>query len=166
MRLQTIEVGRIVNTHGVKGEVRVQPRDADPAFLTRFDTFLLDGKSVSPTSCRIHKSMVLMTLPGVEDMDAAMALRGKRLFIRREDAPECEAFDDELLGLEVFNADTGARLGELVRVDPYPAHKLYTVKGDREYLIPAVPKVFIKTLDLDAGRMEVHLLEGLAVDEI
>jgi len=168
MRLNTIEVGRVVNTHGVKGEIRVQPRDGDPAFLTQFKTFLLDGVPVSPTACHVHKSVVLMKLPGVDDMDAAMALRGKALSIRREDAalPEGEAFDDELLGLEVYDAATGTRLGELVRVDPYPAHKLYTVRGEKEYLIPAVKGVFIQGVDLDANRMEVHLLEGLASDEI
>ncbi len=169
MRLQAIEVGAIVNAHGIKGEVRVQPRDGDPGFLTQFKTFLLDGKTpVSPTACHVHKSVVLMKLPGVDDMDAALALRGKTLFIRREDAalPPDEAFDDELLGMEVFDADTGARLGELVRVDNYPAHKLYTVRGEKEYLIPAVKDVFIRSLDLDGNRMEVRLLEGLAADEI
>lgn len=166
MRLETIKAGRIVGTHGVRGEVRVQPRDGDPAFLTGFQTFLLDGKPVAPIACRIHKSLVLMKLPGVDDMDAAQALRGRELYIRREDAhlPEGEYFDDELLGLEVYDADSGVMLGELARVDPYPAHKVYTVRGEREFLIPAVKDVFIKSADLDRNRMEVRIWEGLASD--
>lgn len=167
MRLETIKIGRIVNAHGTRGEVRVQPRDADPYFLTEFDTFYIDGKPVTPTANHVHKSVVLMKLPGVDDMDAALALKEKVLYIRREDAnlPEGECFDDELLDMEVFNAATGELLGRITRVDPYPAHKVYTVKGKKEYLIPAVKGAFIQSVDLDANRMEVNVWEGLATDE-
>lgn len=167
MKLETIKVGRIVNAHGIRGEVRVQPRDADPYLLTAFKTFYIDGKPVTPTANHVHKSLVLMKFPGVDDMDAALALKEKVLYIRRDDAdlPEDEWFDDELLGLQVCNAENGEPLGELVRVDPYPAHKVYTVKGEKTYLIPAVKGAFIASIDMDANRMDVHVWEGLATDE-
>jgi len=163
MRLESIKVGRIVNAHGIRGEVRVQPRDGDPTFLTQFKTFYIDGKPVKPTACHVHKSVVLMKLPGVDDMDAALALKEKQIYIRRADAklPEGEWFDDELLGLRVYNEETGEELGELVQIDDYPAHKVYTVKGKKEYLIPAVRDVFIRTIDMDANRMDVRVWEGM-----
>lgn len=161
MRLEMINAGRVVGTHGVRGELRVQPRDGGPAFLTRFHTFFLDGRAMDGASCRAHGNLALVTLPGVDTLDAAQALRGKDLYIRREDArlPEGAYFDDELLGLDVFDAGTGKCLGELTAVDPYPAHKVYTVRGEREYLIPAVPGAFIRSVDLDANRMDVHVWE-------
>ena len=167
MKLETIKVGRIVNAHGIRGEVRVQPRDGDPAFLTRFKTFYIDGQPVSPTANHIHKSLVLMKFPGVEDMNAALTYKDKDLYIRRADArlPEGAYFDDELLGMGVFDAATGEELGKLTAVENYPAHKVYTVKGRREYLIPAVKDVFIKSVDLDRDRMEVQVWEGMATDE-
>ena len=167
MKLETIKVGRIVNAHGIRGEVRVQPRDGDPNFLTEIDTFYIDGKPVSPTAAHVHKSLVLMKFPGVDDMNTALTWKDKDLYIRREDAEleDGEYFDDELLGLEVFNAETDELLGKLVSVDPYPAHKVYTVKGEKEYLIPAVMGAFIHSVDLEANRMEVHVWEGLATDE-
>lgn len=167
MKLETIKVGRIVNAHGIRGEVRVQPRDADPYFLTAFDTFYIDGKPVVPTANHVHKSVVLMKFPGVDDMDAALALKEKVLYIRRQDAqlPEGEYFDDELLGLQVYNAENSELLGELVAVEDYPAHKVYTVKGAKTYLIPAVKDAFIAGIDMDANRMDVHVWEGLATDE-
>ena len=167
MKLETINVGRIVNAHGIKGEVRVQPRDGDPAFLTRFKTFYIDGQPVSPTANHVHKSLVLMKFPGVEDMNAALTYKDKDLYIRRADArlPEGAYFDDELLGMGVFDAATGEELGKLTAVENYPAHKVYTVKGRREYLIPAVKDVFIKSVDLDRDRMEVQVWEGMAIDE-
>ena len=167
MKHDTIKIGRIVNAHGIKGEVRVQPRDGDPAFLTRFSTFLLDGQAVTPTANHVHKNFTLMKFPGVDDMDAALALKGKVLQLRREDAKleEGEFFDEELLGMEVLEESSGEVLGELVAVDNYPAHQVYTVRGKHEYLIPAVPDVFIRSVDLEQDRMEVHVWEGLATDE-
>ena len=167
MKLETINVGRIVNAHGIKGEVRVQPRDGDPYFLTEFKTFYIDGKPVTPTANHVHKSLVLMKFPGVDDMNAALTLKDKVLYIRREDAhlPEGEYFDDELLGVEVYDEATGALLGEIKQVETYPASKVYTVKGEKEYLVPAVKDAFIRSVDLDKNRMEIHLWEGLATDE-
>ena len=167
MKLETINVGRIVNAHGIKGEVRVQPRDGDPYFLTECKTFYIDGKPVTPTANHVHKSLVLMKFPGVDDMNAALTLKDKVLYIRREDAhlPEGEYFDDELLGVEVYDEATGALLGEIKQVETYPASKVYTVKGEKEYLVPAVKDAFIRSVDLDRNRMEIHLWEGLATDE-
>ena len=165
MRLETIKIGRIVNAHGIRGEVRVQPAVSDPTLLTRFHTFYLDGAPVIPTANHVHKHMVLMKFPGVDDMNAALALKEKDLYIRRADAPFVPCFDEELLGLEVRSAETGEVLGQLVRVENYPAHQVYTVRGQREYLVPAVPEVFIQSVDLDAGVMKIHVLEGLATDE-
>ena len=167
MKLETIKLGRIVNAHGIKGEVRVQPRDGDPYFLTEFKTFYIDGKPVTPTANHVHKSLVLMKFPGVDDMNAALTWKDKVLYIRREDAhlPEGEYFDDELLGVEVYDEATGALLGEIKQVETYPASKVYTVKGEKEYLVPAVKDAFIRSVDLDKNRMEIHLWEGLATDE-
>ncbi len=168
MRLDTIKVGKIVNAHGIRGEVRVQPLNQAPQFLTRFKTFYLDGKPVSPTANHVHKSLVLMKFPGVDDMNTALTYKEKELYIRRDDAKLApgECFDEELLDMDVYNADTGDLLGKIKKVETYPASKVYTVRGQREYLIPAIPQVFIQSVDLDANRMDIHVIEGMATDEI
>lgn len=167
MKLEMIKIGRIVNAHGIRGEVRIQPRNVDPFFLTEFDTFYIDGKPVVPTANHVHKSLVLMKFPGVDDMNTALTYKDKFVYIRREDAelPEGECFDDELIGMEVFNVETGILLGKITRVEEYPASKIYTVKGEKEYLVPAVKGAFIQSIDLDANRMEINVWEGLATDE-
>lgn len=167
MRPEFIPVGRIVNAHGIHGEVKLNPEGCDPGFLTAFDTLYIAGEPVRVLSSCVHKSVVLLTLPGVTDMDAALALKGKVVSIRREDArlPEGEYFDEELVGLTVLDDASGEELGRVDRVLTYPAHKIYQVKGAREYLIPAVPGVFIASVDPDAGVMRVHLMKGLAIDE-
>lgn len=165
MKQDYIKIGRIVNAHGIKGEVRVQPIGQDPDFLTRFKTFYLDGQPITPTANHVHKSLVLMKFPGVDDMNTALTFKEKLLSIRREDAPPGECFDEELLDMEVFNVETGELLGKIVLVEDYPAHKVYTVRGTREYLIPAVPEVFIRSVDWEQNRIEVRILEGMATDE-
>ena len=163
MKLETIQAGRIVGVHGIRGELRVLPRDGDPDFLTRFRTFYMDGQPVTPAACRVHMGTVLMKLPGVEDRTAAEALRGKDLYIRREDAdlPDGEWFDDELLGLEVYNGETGECVGELTAVETYPASKVYTIRGVKEFMVPAVKDAFILSIDMENNRMDIRVWEGL-----
>ena len=167
MRVEFIPVGQIVNAHGIRGEVKLNPLGFDPEFLAEFDVLYIGGKRTEVKHARVHKSVVLLTLPGVEDMDAALALKGKNVTIRRDDVevPEGYYFDEEIEGLTVIDSATGDVIGKVRRVLSYPAHKIYEVKGEREYLIPAVPGVFIESVDLDAAEMRVHLMKGLATDE-
>ena len=167
MRVEFIPVGQIVNAHGIKGEVKLNPLGFDPEFLAEFDVLYIGGKRTEVKHARVHKSVVLLTLPGVEDMNAALALKGKNVTIRRDDVevPEGYYFDEEIEGLTVIDCESGETVGKVRRVLSYPAHKIYEVKGEREYLIPAVPGVFIESVDLDAAEMRVHLMKGLATDE-
>ena len=167
MRPDYIPVGQIVNAHGIRGEVKLHPTGCDPEFLLGFDTLYVDGRPLPVQRARVHKSVVLLTFPGVESMDDALALKGKEVSIRRADAklPEGQYFDQELLGLQVLDGATGQQIGVLEQVLSYPAHKIYQVRGQREYLIPAVPGVFIAAVDPDGGTMTVNLMKGLATDE-
>jgi 16S rRNA processing protein RimM len=167
MRPEFIQVGQIVNTHGVRGELKVNPIGLTAEQLSSFSTIYLDQTAIQPLSRRVHKNTLLLTLPGVSDMDTALSYRGKMLSIRRTDAhlPQGEYFDEELLGLTVCDCATGKVVGKITDVLTYPAHKVYEVKGEREYLIPAVPDVFIASVDPDGGTMQVHMMKGLATDE-
>ena len=164
MKCEFVPVGRIVGVHGIRGELRVLPLEGEADFLTGFQTFYLEGKAVAAASCRVHKGMALLKLEGVEDRTAAEALRGKELLVRRGDArlPAGEYFDAELLGLDVYDGETGACVGELTRVDRYPASKVYTVRGVKEFLVPAVKDAFILGVDLENNRMDIRMWEGLA----
>ena len=100
-------------------------------------------------------------------MDAALALKGCRVKVRREDVPLPEGtyFDEELLGLAARDAETGEALGKLEEVLSYPAHKIYVLRGGRdEFLVPAVP-AFIAGIDMAAGTVDVHMMEGLGIHE-
>ncbi len=162
MKLEYIEIGRIVNTHGVRGELKLNPWDVDAELLRRCGTFYIDAKPYQPVSARVHKNCLLFQLPGVADMDAALSYKGKTVSIRRADVhlPPGEYFTAELLGLTVLDAETGERLGEVSEVIPYPGHDVYVVRGEKEFMVPAVP-AFIAGIDLEANTMRIHVWEGL-----
>lgn len=167
MELEFITAGQIVNTHGIRGEIKILPQDVDAEILHKIKTIYIDGEQRAVTASRVHKGCLLAKLPGVDDMDAALALKNKTVAIRRKDAklPKGVYFDQELIGLIARNAETGEELGTLEEVMDYPAHKVYAVRGGKdEYLIPAVP-AFVKEIDIKANTIDIHVWEGLGSHE-
>ena len=161
MRLPFIEAGEIVNTHGVRGEIKMLPWLDSPEDMRGFTRCRIGGKDYAITACRVQNTCNLLKLEGVDTMEAAQALRGKTVTLYREDMDEDVIFAGDLIGMEVFSQ--AERIGELTQVLDYPGNQVYVVKGEREYLLPAV-KEFILSTDLGANRMEVKLLEGMETD--
>ena len=162
MKLQFIEAGEIVTTHGVKGEVKVMPWVDGPELLCEFDRCCIAGKEYEIVSCRIQMSCNLVKLSGVDTMEAAQAMRGKVIELYREDIDDEVIFAAELIGVEVYADD--ALLGKITDVLDYPGNSVYVVTGDHEYMIPAV-KEFVLSTDLDSNTMQVKIIEGMRSDE-
>ena len=160
MKLQFLEAGEIVSTHGVRGEIKVLPWADGPDFLCEFSRVRIDGAEYKVENCRVQKSCNLLKIQGIDTMEAAQAMRGKVVEIFRCDAPEDLIFAAELIGVHVFDGET--EIGTLTDVLDYPGNKVYVIKGDKEYMIPAV-KAFILNTDVDAGTMQVRLIEGMEV---
>lgn len=161
MRLPFIEAGEIVNTHGVRGEIKMLPWLDSPEGMCGFTRCRIGGKDYAITACRVQNTCDLLKLEGVDTMEAAQALRGKTVTLYREDMDEDVIFAGDLIGMEVFSQ--AERIGELTQVLDYPGNQVYVVKGEREYMVPAV-KEFILSTDLEGNRMEVKLLEGMETD--
>ena len=164
MKKQYLEAGQIVSTHGVQGEVKILPWCDGPEFLKDFDTFYIGGKAYPVVSARVHKNMLLCKLRGVDDMNAAQTMKNQVVSIDRDAAsiPEGRVFISDLIGLPVF-AD-GREIGTLKDVYTGPANDVYIVKGEKEYMIPAVSE-FLQEVNVDEGFIRVKLLEGMATDE-
>ena len=162
MKLQYLEAGQIVTTHGVHGEMKVLPWADGPDFLLDFNRVRIDGKEYKVESCRIQKTCNLLKLHGIDTMEAAQAMPAKSLDIYREDADPERIFAAELSGMEVYQDE--ALIGKLAEVLDYPGNKVYVVKGEKEYMIPAV-KAFVQSIDMDGNRMQVKLIEGMASNE-
>lgn len=170
MKKQYLETGRIVGTHGVRGEMRVQPWCDSPEFLKKFKILYLDPdgeNTVKVISSRVHGNLVLLKAEGVESIEDAERLRGKTLFINREDVQleEGRYFIDDLIGCNVSDADSGENLGIISDVSATGANDVWHInRGGREYLIPAIPDVVV-SVDIDAQAVVIRPLKGIFDDE-
>lgn len=163
MKNRYLEAGKIVNTHGIAGEVKILPWADGPEFLLDFDTLYIDGQPMELTGARVHKNCVLAKLAGIDDINQAMKLRDKIVCIDREDVEleEGAFFLADLMGLEVRQAETGTVLGTIHDILTPPANNVYVIRGgEREYMIPAVPAFILET-NIDDGYLLVRLIEGM-----
>lgn len=163
MKERYLETGKIVNTHGIAGEVKILPWADSPDFLLDFDTLYIDGRPVRLLSARVHKNCVLARLEGVDSVNDAMRLKDKVVSIDREDIEleEGAFFLADIMGLEVRDADTGAVLGRIEDILTPPASNVYVVRGGpSEHMIPAVPEFIVET-NVDEGYLRVRLIEGM-----
>lgn len=166
-----LELGQIVSTHGIKGEVRLNPWCDGPDFVKKFKTLYFDKngeKSVKVISARPHGNVAVLLLDGVDDIDKARALRSTVLYIKRSDArlPEGSWFIEELIGCAVFDAGSGEKLGELFDVSETGANDVWYIKAPdgREVLIPAIKEV-VSSVDVSSGVIKINPLKGLFDDE-
>ena len=162
MKLEFLEAGEIVTTHGVRGEVKVLPWADSPEFLLDYNRVIIGTVEYKVEQCRIQKTCNLLKLAGVDSMEQAQQLRGKTVKIYREDAPDDLIFAAELIGMEVFCNENC--IGTISDVLDYPGNKVYVVRGDYEYMIPAV-KEFVLSTSLQDNKMLVRLIEGMRTDE-
>ena len=163
MRSELLDAGQIVNTHGVRGEVKILPWCDSPEFLLDFSRVSIDGRDVAVERSRVQGTCVLMKLQGVDDVNAAMKLRNKTVKIHRQDAEleDGASFIADLIGLTVYSQDR--EIGQIRDVLQLPSNDVYVVQGEHEYMIPVVQE-YLEEVNVEAGYVKVHLIEGMQTD--
>ena len=156
-----LEIGKIINTHGVRGEVKLEPWADSPQQLKSLKTLWLEGRPFPIRECRVHGRFVIMLLEGVDSVEAAMALKGHVARADREELPlpEGSYFIQDMIGLPVLDQQ-GREIGTLKEVLDYPAGRVFVVQGETEHLIPEKGG-FFTSLDPALGHLSVELLEGM-----
>ncbi len=163
-----IGLGRISGAHGIRGAVKVRPdataATTDPEDFLALGEVVVGGRPYRVISADRLKNQVLLRLAGVDDRNRAEALAGLEVLGDRRRFPKLpsgEFYWFQLLGLPVYHAGDGSRLGYLRAIMPTPAHDVYVVAdGDREILLPAVEDVIV-AIDLEQGLIKVAPPEGL-----
>ena len=164
MNKNLLTTGQIVNTHGLRGHVKVMPWADDPGDLLDFDRFFIDGREYEVEHSVQQKSMILLKLKGVDTIDDAAKLRNKEIAICRDDVEleEGVVFIADLIGLPVMAG--GVEIGKITEVLTPPGIDVYVVKGQYEYMIPAVSQFILET-NMEENTMQVKLIEGMRSDE-
>ena len=164
-----LEAGQIVGTHGVRGEVRVQPWCDSPQQFATFKKLYWDAEGKNPVKVkgRPHKNIALVVLDGVDTVEAAQVLRGKMLYVDRRDLklPKGRYLVQDLIGLTVVDADTGETYGTLTDVSQTGANAVYHMATDKgEILIPAIPDVVVE-INLKQDVLRLRPMKGLLDDD-
>ena len=167
MELATI--GQIVNTHGIRGELRVYSLMDEPSLLEAYSQVgierpdgQVDWRQVEET--RVHKSMVILKLADLSDMNEAEKLKGRFLKVPLEQLPQLpdgRYYHFQLIGLTV-KTDEGETLGVLDHILETGARDVYAVRDEQggEILLPNSEEVVLD-VDPDGGVITVHLIPGL-----
>jgi len=156
-----LEIGRIINTHGVRGEVKVEPWADSPEQLKKLKALHLEDRALEVEQCRVHGRFLILKLRSIDSVEAAMGLKNRVVSAEREELPlpEGSFFIQDMLGLPVLTEE-GEEVGVLEDVLDYPAGRVFLVRGKEEHLIPENGG-FFRSLDPSKGHLVVHLLEGM-----
>lgn len=170
---EQLQIGKIVNIHGVRGEIKIIPLTDNPERFEKLDWLYVDINGTKfkhyIDGVKYLKNLVVLKLKGIDTPDDADALRGSFLLVDRKDAVELSEdsfFVCDLIGLTVYD-ENGNILGKLINVLQTGSNDVYVVKGGdgREILLPALKSVVREVSILD-GAMKVTIPKGLLDDEI
>ncbi len=163
-----LRVGIISSTHGIRGEVKVYPTTDDPMRFRDLNTVIINAPlrpfTAHITNVRFYKNMVILKFREFTNANDAEPYKGCDLLINRDQAVPLapnENFITDLIGLRVIT-DEGEDFGTITDVMQTGANDVYVITGDdgREYLFPAIPECILD-VDLDAGTVTVHIMNGL-----
>lgn len=163
--MKKYRVGRIVNTHGLKGDVKIYSYTDYPERFEEIDYVYDDeGKKYMLERVKYHKSMPIIKLQTVDSIDDAEKMRGVTLYIDEENLRELEEDEymiSDLVGLQAFT-ESGNPLGEVVNVLQYTANDIYVIHSSdgKEYLVPAL-KEFVPVIDIENKKMIINEIKGL-----
>ena len=157
--------GKIVTTHAIRGEVKVQPwTDTPDVFCDLEKLYTKNGISAMEIeNAREHKGMVILKLKGIDTVEQAQKLINTVLYIDREDIKleDGAYFIQDIIGLEVFDIDNGKLYGKVTDVTATGANDVFHITlDDKTYLIPNIKSVVIN-IDVEGGKIEIRPLEGL-----
>ena len=159
-----LEIGQIVNTHGLRGDVKVMPWCDEPEIFHELAYVLIDGEEYEIEKSSLHKNAVLLKLKGIEHINDAELYRNKVLMIPREELgelPEGTYYICDLLGCSVETVD-GRNLGKICDIIKTGSNDVYVVEDitKKQVLIPVIDEV-IKSVSIDEKRIVIEPLKGL-----
>ena len=150
------EIGKIVNTFGIKGEVKIYPY---VDYIMNLSYFYVDNNKMEIEKCRTQKNLIIVKIKGIDDINVVEDLKGKIIYVFEEDLPSLPQgtyYIKDLIGLDVIT-DDGKELGKLDDVIHTGANDVYDVNG---LLLPVIDEV-VKKIDLENHKIIVHLIDGL-----
>ncbi|WP_163192630.1 ribosome maturation factor RimM [Clostridium thermarum] len=155
-----LTIGQIINTHGVKGELKVHPLTDDIKRFKKLKYVLLDGEEKKVIWVKLQNDKAILKLEGIETMDEAEKLKNKYIKVKRKDAaklPEGRYFVVDIIGCKVSDTN-GKYIGEVKEVIFTGSNDVYWVKGEKDVLVPVIESV-VKEIDIENASIIIEPVE-------
>lgn len=163
---QFLEVGKIVNTHGIRGELKIQPWCDGVDFIKQLDTLYLDengADALKVVSVREHKNCAVIRFSGIDDINSAEKYKNRVLYCNRDDAQidENANYIQDIIGCVVKNAENGTQYGKVLDVLNYGASDILEIEnnGKKNY-VPLIDDI-VKKIDCENLVVEIIPMKGL-----
>ncbi len=162
--MSKVEVGKVVNTRGLRGEVKIYPLIDELDAFNEFEYLLIKDVRYNIKGIKFFKNMVFVTLEGIDTLDKAETLKNYPCFLYEKDLPELsegEFYIKDILGMEVIT-DDNIRLGVVSDVLRTGSNDVYEIKrdGKKPMYIPAIKDVVLD-YNIAENKMTVHIIPGL-----
>jgi 16S rRNA processing protein RimM len=157
---EILSIGQIINTHGVKGELKIYPLTDDIKRFRKLKTVFIDNIEKNVVWCKLQADRVILKIEGIDSMDQAATYKNKYVEVKREDAVklnEGEYFIADLIGCNVVD-ELGTELGKVFDVIQTHSNDVYWVKGKEELLVPALKKIVVK-IDVEGQQIVIKPLD-------
>jgi len=163
---QFLEIGKLNNTHGIRGELKLTLWCDGIDYLKQFKVLYLDNKGNKPlkvTSVRAQKDLAIVKFEGIDSIEKAEEIKGRILYCDRDDAQidENANYIADIIGCRVVDIDTEEVYGKVSDVVNYGSCDIYDVKSDKKHiLIPAIPDI-VKEIDVEYQVIRIKKMKGL-----
>lgn len=157
--MNLIYIGKLVNTHGLKGEVKIISdfKFKSDVFKINNDIYI-NGFKYTIKSYRKHKMFNMITLEGINNIDKALELKGYDVYINKDEYSFNGYLNEDLIGLDVYDNDV--LKGKVVDIYKTNTNDLLVIEGSKKHMIPNID-VFIKKVDLDNKKIYINYIKGL-----
>lgn len=163
---QFLEVGKIINTHGIKGELKIQPWCDSVGFIKQFNTLYLDENGTNAlevVSVREHKNCAVVRFSGIDNIDSAEKYKNHVLYCNRDDAEidEDANYIQDIIGCIVKDAENSTEYGKVLDVLNYGASDILEIEnnGKKNY-VPMIEDI-VKKIDCESSVIEIIPMKGL-----
>lgn len=157
---QFLTVGKIINTHGIRGEVKIKPTTDDVNRFKSLKEAYIDEKEVFISGCKFQPGKVILKIEGIDSIEEAEKLKNKLIKVKREKAvqlPEDTYFAVDIIGCEVYE-ETGNKIGTVDDIIYTGSNDVYWVKGENEVLIPALKDIVLE-IDINNKKIIIKPLD-------
>lgn len=157
--MNLIYVGELVNTHGIKGEVRLISNFKYKKEVFKIGNIIyINDKEYKINSYRVHKMFDMLTLEGINSIDDAIPLKGSNVYINKDNYTFSGVLNEDLIGMDVYDNDIYK--GKVVEILEGVKYDLLVIDGIKRHMVPNIPE-FIKNIDLDNNKIDINYIKGL-----